>query len=136
MPRATLLITGLTAVLLVGCGGDGTDTTAAEPAATTQAPTRFEAAGETCGLEEHVRDGGTSIILDGEGDEDEDGLSIGDQVCPLVYLEAPDHVIEHMDNTRALDGMQEDTWDGIEARWTYHPDQGMNLTLVDLELTE
>ena len=33
--------------------------------------------------------------------------------------------------TRALDGMQTDSWGGMTARWTYHPDNGMNITFTD-----
>ena len=32
---------------------------------------------------------------------------------------------------RALDGQQTDEWDGISARWTYHPEDGLHLVLRD-----
>jgi hypothetical protein len=28
-------------------------------------------------------------------------------------------------------GRQEASWDGIEASWSYHPDNGLDLVLVD-----
>ena len=57
------------------------------------------------------------------------------QTCVLDALEAPTHVEEHMSTTRALDGTQEDGWDDYQARWTYHPDSGMNLTVWTGEST-
>jgi hypothetical protein len=35
----------------------------------------------------------------------------------------------HMTSTRALDGRQTASWDGIDAAWSYHPDSGMNMTV-------
>ena len=35
----------------------------------------------------------------------------------------------HIESTRALDGTQEDSFGDYQARWTYHPDNGMNLTV-------
>jgi hypothetical protein len=32
-----------------------------------------------------------------------------------------------MEQTRALDGRQQDTWGGYTASWSYHPDSGMEL---------
>lgn len=39
-----------------------------------------------------------------------------------------------IDSTRALDGTQTDSWKDIDARWTYHPDNGLRLTLVDRKI--
>lgn len=47
----------------------------------------------------------------------------------LVLLEAPEHVVRTMDQTRALDGMREATWNNILATWTYHPDAGLDIIL-------
>ena len=35
-----------------------------------------------------------------------------------------------INSTRALDGMQTDSWHDITARWTYHPDDGLDITLA------
>ena len=45
----------------------------------------------------------------------------------------PESTLTKMSNTRALDGMVTDTHDGVEASWTYHPNQGLEVTysLVD-----
>jgi hypothetical protein len=36
-----------------------------------------------------------------------------------------------MDRTRALDGMQDASWDDLSASWTYHPDAGLDITVTD-----
>ena len=51
--------------------------------------------------------------------------------CILMHLQAPNHVIAHIDSTRALDGQQTAEWDDLAARWTYHPSAGLTLTIVD-----
>ena len=49
----------------------------------------------------------------------------------LTELEVPCYVTSHIDSTRALDGQQTDEWDGISARWTFHPESGLHLVLRD-----
>ena len=41
----------------------------------------------------------------------------------------PDAVRQHVSTTRALDGQQTDSWTGYTARWTYHPDDGLQMTI-------
>lgn len=36
-----------------------------------------------------------------------------------------------MDSTRALDGMQTAEWDTFEAKWTYHPDDGLDVIITE-----
>ena len=82
------------------------------------------------GGEPHVVIAGT---LDTKGEDDRDGDTIAVVACYLRELETPDYVIQHIDSTRSLDGQQTEEWDGIKARWTYHPDRGLIITLVDTE---
>lgn len=49
--------------------------------------------------------------------------------CVLADLDTPQRVIDHFDYTRAIDGQQTDQWPGYEARWTYHPDSGIDMTI-------
>ncbi len=42
-------------------------------------------------------------------------------------LGMPDSVIEKMLSTRALDGRQSQTYNGITVSWTYHPDAGLEI---------
>jgi hypothetical protein len=76
-----------------------------------------------------VTDGGDTMLLDTKGTDDPAGTDITTVVCVLTELKTPQAVIAHMDSTRALDGRQEDSWDGFTASWTYHPDNGMDLIL-------
>lgn len=92
----------------------------------------LEEAAEYCEVAGDVlRDEGRSMTLDTMGEEDYVGDEIEVVACVLTELDTPDYVIDHIDSTRALDGQQTDEWDDIEARWTYHPDVGMQLTLID-----
>jgi hypothetical protein len=82
-----------------------------------------------------VGDDGTSITFDTEGEEDYSGDTIEGVAAALIMLGTPDHVIARMDQTRALDGTQDATWeyDGVDyaAFWNYHPDSGVNLTVYE-----
>lgn len=46
-------------------------------------------------------------------------------------LEGPQRVQSRIASTRALDGVQEDSWDDYTAHWTYHPDDGVNITIYE-----
>jgi hypothetical protein len=124
-----LAVVALTAV--VALNGRSRTSAAAPSRAPASAPSRFAAANSACGNTWDLRDGGKTLIGDGKGKEDASGLSIQQMVCPLELLQAPTAVVSHMDSTRALDGQQTDEWDGIKARWTFHPDNGFAVTLVD-----
>jgi hypothetical protein len=83
---------------------------------------------KSCGLTASiVQDGRTSAFLDNEGDDYGSGdLSVSDIACVLTALDTPDAVINHMFNSRSLDGTQSDTWNDLSATWTYHPDDGLD----------
>lgn len=89
----------------------------------------FDAAVEACELESspHVRvmDDGDTLAVDTEGN-DSGGASIADLACVLTELDVPGSVMSRMDSTRALDGTQDDEFDGITVRWSYHPDNGLD----------
>lgn len=78
----------------------------------------------------HLEDDGASLFLDGAG-EDGEGLQVPVLACYLSELDVPDSVIRRMEGTRALDGMQEATWDEFTARWSYHPDSGMDIIVEE-----
>jgi len=132
---------GLVALMLSGCSGLKTPTQA-EPSpsdtpAATSAEARLSAAQGAFGLryEEgaELGDAGESLTLDGAGDEDFTGLPYSAVACVLNELEVPDATLNLVETTRALDGRQTASWDGFDATWSYHPDTGMNVTLVDSE---
>ena len=96
---------------------------------------RFERAAEACELAPVlvVADKGKTLTLTtaGKSGKSASYTDIEDVACVLAKLEVPSYVVSHIDSTRALDGQQTDEWDGISARWTYHPEDGLHLVLRD-----
>ena len=76
-----------------------------------------------------VADAGSTLLVDTVGEKDATGADPSTVTCILSRLKTPTAVIAHMDSTRALDGQQQDQWEGFRAAWTYHPDHGMDLIL-------
>ena len=74
-----------------------------------------------------VADGGHTLTVDTRGDEDAGGTSVEELSCVLDSLGTPEAVRTHMDETRALDGRQQDSWGPFTASWIYHPDSGLEL---------
>jgi hypothetical protein len=76
-----------------------------------------------------------TLIINGMGQYESTGASYEEIVCVLENLEAPSSVLARLGNTRALDGVQEASWDSgsgdwsIEAFWSYHPDDGADVIL-------
>ena len=77
-----------------------------------------------------IADGGDTFVIDGQGKEDVFGLDTAGVLCALDGLKMTTAVREHVSSTRALDGRQEDAWDGLKASWTYHPDNGLQMTVT------
>ena len=75
--------------------------------------TMFTAVRDACELPATVvQDGGTTLVLDGRGEDDSsasDALEIEEQACALGAINTPDHIVTLMDQTRALDGFFIDT---------------------------
>jgi PASTA domain len=90
----------------------------------------LEVAATRCDIDGAVGDEGASLELDMEGDDFGSGdLNYADVACVLNELDVPDSVVSKMDSTRSIDGRQTEDWDGIEANWTYHPDDGLDVIL-------
>jgi hypothetical protein len=53
--------------------------------------------------------------------------------CIIEELDVPDAVLDRINNTRALDGYQDATFGEFAASWTYHPDDGLNMTITRAE---
>ncbi|WP_152514284.1 hypothetical protein [Nocardiopsis valliformis] len=96
--------------------------------------TPLEDAVSACGLDNQsgasLGDSGRSLHLGTEGNEDFSGLAITDVDCVLAELEVPDHVLNQISSTRALDGRLSAEWEGMSATWSYHPSSGLDLQLV------
>lgn len=115
--------------LALGLSACGSDPLTAGP--TPEEPvSALASAHEACDSAGQLADEGKTLIIDTKGEEDGDGDSMLDLACLLIALETPDSVVSHLDTTRALDGMQTNEWDDLHARWTYHPDRGLNLTIT------
>lgn len=56
--------------------------------------------------------------------------------CVLKELDAPVTVASGMGQTTALAGVQEATWDDVEASWTYSAATGSSGLTVNLELAD
>jgi hypothetical protein len=90
----------------------------------------LEVAAARCDIGGAVGDDGSSLELDMKGDDYGSGdLSFTDVACVLNDLDVPDSVMSKMDSTRSIDGRQSEDWDGFEANWTYHPDDGLDVIL-------
>lgn len=75
-------------------------------------------------------DGGYTLIVDTEGDDDVEGDTYEGLMCVLDHLDMPSSVRNDLGETRAMDGRQEASWDRITAAWRYHPDTGINISLT------
>lgn len=73
-----------------------------------------------------ISDEGRSLIFDAKGEEDLTGASYSDLMCVLAFLELPEYVLDKMTRTTALAGSQSATWNNYQAEWSYHPDRGMD----------
>ena len=131
------------AVALSACGGAAESPTATSSTTSTAResvdPTHnLGAAAQTCQsnatgspgeyITGFIEDRGSSITL---GTKQGNKVELGTIVCLLQGVKAPSYVLSHIDSTRALDGQQEEQWGHYRARWTYHPDDGLNITLID-----
>lgn len=73
-----------------------------------------------------IADSGDTLILRASNEE---YANVNSVVCVLRRLDTPEAVVQHVDTTRALDGQQTDEWDGVKARWTYHPEAGLQMVI-------
>ena len=94
-------------------------------------PNRIEVAIDRCGLAGEpgaaVGDEGQSLTLDTSGEEDLGGISFTNLECMISALDIPDAIESRILATRALDGVQDATYDEVSLSWSYHPDSGMTL---------
>ena len=101
--------------------------------ATTPAPTAaasavgFAQIKTDCGVVAgyQVEDAGRTLVMTVGGAY----MNTDTAACIFNKLGVPDAVRQHVSTTRALDGQQTDSWPGYTARWTYHPDDGLQMTI-------
>lgn len=140
--------TGLIALALIGLGvvigraSDGgvtaeeDDSSTVAEAAAPEAP-RLKDAYDSCwksGIGQTVQlgDGGTSIIVDTGSEYG----SVDSVVCIMDEIETPQSVVAQVSSTTALMGVQEAEHDGFEYSWSYHPDNGLNMVITDVEASD
>lgn len=58
------------------------------------------------------------------------GLPISSLNCAFKQLNMPSWVRSRIGSTRALDGEKSASWSGYKAFWTYHPEDGLNMTVT------
>ena len=96
---------------------------ASDPGATAPTKGPMERVAASCGVS--MASDGQSIAMRTAG-----GESVEDVACVLAGLGAPQHIYSLIDATRALDGMQGESWGDYVARWTYHPDNGLTVIIA------
>lgn len=79
--------------------------------------------------EVRLADGNDTLTIEGAG------LASSEATFEVLYciFEAvgmPDSTITRVETTRALDGFQDVTFGEFAASWTYHPDDGLNMTIT------
>lgn len=78
-----------------------------------------------------ILDEGAAIELDTKGEESFDSGTSDYMayLCMLNEIGVPETTQQKIGRTRALDGTQNDSWDGLTASWSYHPDSGSNILI-------
>jgi hypothetical protein len=90
------------------------------------------AAGDAGALQ--LADMGRTLLVDTNPTDSEyiaDG-SRGRLTCVLGQLKTPQSIESRIERTTAMQGVQEDSHDGIAYSWTYHPDNG-NEMIISLQ---
>ena len=87
-------------------------------------------AANACAASELMSNDAVSIAFDTKGEEDADGDGLWSAFCVLKALAAPDYIFDSVMQTRALDGRTEESWGTFRASWSYHPDSGMDMTIL------
>lgn len=121
---AVIVAAGLAAMLLTGVKVPG-----AGPAGLRAVDTgsTFTQVRDSCGVVAgyEIGDAGKTVIMSVGGQF----MNSDTMGCVFDQLSVPAAVREHVATTRALDGQQTDSWSGYTARWTYHPDAGLQMTI-------
>lgn len=100
--------------------------------ADTKSQPRLQAAHDECtdgsAATLEVGDSGRSLLVD----TGESG-SFLELACVLGELDTSEATMHAMDSTTAMMGVQTTEEQGLEYRWSYHPDNGLNMTITELD---
>ena len=115
---------------IAGCGSSA-NVSDDEPAGPKQ--TTIESAVGDCQLWKNmwvtVGDNGRTLVVDGEDDTGLGGLGYKKIACLLAGLEVSDATLARMENTTSLMGQQSARDGDLRVRWTYHPDNGLDMVI-------
>ena len=84
----------------------------------------------TCAMRDNLSSDEQSIEVDTKGEDESDGDGVASAFCLLRATVAPDFIFDSIKQTRALDGRLEETYGEYRVSWNYHPDSGLNLSLI------
>jgi hypothetical protein len=115
-------------VALSGCGAAAGVSSVAGSKTTSVPPIREALVACSNLLTKNEGDGGHSVHL---GTKGSDKVTIEEMACVLNGLDIPDAVVSQIDKTTAMQGVQTATWGEFSAKWTYHPDNGLDIIVTD-----
>lgn len=81
-----------------------------------------------------LQDGGRTLTFSKLGKYEGYGQNIptwNDFVCATNAMGMPSFVMNQINTTRALDGRVTASWGKMTATWTYHPDNGLNISFYN-----
>lgn len=121
----------LVLAMLFWIGGDSSaDSDKTEPK---PEPTAIESTIDDCEIGSFANVGDDGHTLTIATDPYNETRHILKSYCAFGALDMPDAVVAQVENTTALTGAQAADWDGYEAHWTYHPDNGLGMVITEAE---
>jgi|GEM_PF-3750794 len=92
---------------------------------------KFSSAYASCGNPNGVTigDSAKTLTINTKGNEDLYGASYLDASCVLDEIGVPQYIRDEIAATNALMGRQTANFDGVTISWSYHPDNGADITL-------
>lgn len=74
-------------------------------------------------------DGGKTIVIDtGSKSGSVEGVQ-----CVWAFIGTPQSIIASVASTTAMAGTQRATADGLSYSWSYHPDNGLNMVITEVQ---
>ena len=70
-----------------------------------------------------IADDGDTLLVDTKSEHGD----VENAACVLQSIDTPKRITSAISNTTAMMGVQQDTANGYSYRWSYHPDNGLNV---------
>lgn len=77
-----------------------------------------------------LTDGDRTLLVDTNPDDTKSGETFGAYTCLITQLNIPQSITSRIERTTAMQGVQEGTTNGLHLSWTYHPDNGAEMTIT------